>query len=154
MDGRTETQPHTWARPFEGIKKVKAGGDISAALCKAWRQLGLEYPYITVKPDGITKVYRQLQDTDLDGLGGWLAETFFVIKSTSLVDDAVREARGPDDLPRLHHFPGTSQVLFICSHWRIDAIGSCMLLEFLTLGTRLERQATTSLAARSYGLRS
>ncbi|KAF6809390.1 hypothetical protein CPLU01_15515 [Colletotrichum plurivorum] len=157
MDGWRETQPHIWTRPFEGIEKVyrgaslgfkhlgkeqwqiyclctlrvKAAGDISAALSKAWLQLGLEYPNLTVRPDGMTKVYRQLRDTDLDGLGGWLAETFFHVENTSLVDDVIKEARGPDDLPRLHHFPGTSQVLFICSHWRVDAIGTCMLLDRL-----------------------
>ncbi|KAF6804796.1 hypothetical protein CSOJ01_09949 [Colletotrichum sojae] len=157
MDGWTETQPHTWTRPFEGIEKlyrgaslgfkhlgkeqwqiyclctlrVKAGGDISAALSKAWLQLGLEFPNLTVRPDGMIKVYRELRDADADGLGGWLAETFFHMKKTSLVDDVIKEARGPDDLPRLHHFPGTSQVLFICSHWRVDAIGTCMLLDRL-----------------------
>lgn len=160
MKGWTKTQPDIWSRPFEGVEKVYRGAslkfghlgkeqwqiycrctldfkagfddDTRMAMRRAWRQLALEYPNLAVRPEGMSKVYRRLQETPSDGwLDTWLSETFFIIESASTFDDMLKEAHGPHDLPRLYYCSGASQVLFVCSHWRIDAIGTCMLLNRL-----------------------
>lgn len=158
MQGWIKTQPDIWSRPFEGIEKVYRGAslkfgrlgkeqwqiycrctldftagfdDTLMAMRKAWRQLALEYPNLAVRPDGMNKVYRRLQETPSDGLDTWLSDTFFIIESASVFDHILKEAHGPHDLPRLYYCSGASQVLFICSHWRIDAIGTCILLNRL-----------------------
>jgi hypothetical protein len=95
-------------------------------LRRAWKALRFEFPGLSVVAEGFTKVYVL---PDAEKVEEWASKTFFV-ESTKTVDEIVA-AYTPRDLPSLHYFAASSEVLFMSSHWRIDAIGTCMLVDRL-----------------------
>ncbi|CAJ2500235.1 Uu.00g030880.m01.CDS01 [Anthostomella pinea] len=107
-----------------------SGRNPSTALRDAWKTLRQEFPALAVNPDALTKkTYAVPSSVSVDE---WANETFFV-ESSADPDDVV--ASYPSrDTPSLYFFPTRSQILFLCSHWRIDGLGTCMLLErFFTI---------------------
>ena len=125
-----------WAIHFR--TKVRQVSDPSAlsveSLQSAWIRLRFEYPALAASLDPTTneKVYHvpSSQDGDIDT---WLHSTFVVDEdagdATSLMQDF-----GPHRLPTLYYLPRSSELIFTCSHWRIDGIGTHMLMDrFFTL---------------------
>ncbi|KAL9074940.1 MAG: hypothetical protein Q9157_004189 [Trypethelium eluteriae] len=103
------------------------GRDPATALKEAWKALRTELPALSVLLDGPTqKVYRVL---DAQGEQDWLHQTFFV-EPLGKTSDAVI-AREPSNFPTLHFLPSSSEVVFLCSHWRIDAVGTNWVLDQL-----------------------
>ncbi|KAL6813049.1 hypothetical protein GGI42DRAFT_364403 [Trichoderma sp. SZMC 28013] len=87
----------------------------------------------------------------------WLNQTFFVHPRNYTGDALVRDAKY-SELPTLHWLPGTCELCFRSSHWRIDGMGMFMLANsylnslatFLHLGlnTSLEDVAKQAPVAR------
>ncbi|EHK44442.1 hypothetical protein TRIATDRAFT_176483, partial [Trichoderma atroviride IMI 206040] len=153
----TEVSPGLWRKELEGAEKVyrdmslafQASGreqwrlycqcevrlgegfeafDLATALETSWKRLRFEFPALSVVPDGSGKVYttpRSVQDVE-----DWASKTFIVEHDQS-PESIIRAAAGPYDLPRLYYFPKSCHVLFLSSHWRIDGLGTCMLLDRL-----------------------
>ncbi len=97
------------------------------ALKEAWKTLRIEFPSLGVLSDGPAhKVYRVL---DAQGEQDWLDQTFFVEPYGKTSDEVI--AREPIDFPSLHFLPSSSEVIFLCSHWRIDAVGTNWVLDRL-----------------------
>ncbi|KAL6796695.1 hypothetical protein J3E68DRAFT_449857 [Trichoderma sp. SZMC 28012] len=76
----------------------------------------------------------------------WLDQTFFVHPRNYTGDALVRDAKY-SELPTLHWLPGTRELCFRSSHWRIDGMGMFMLgNSFLdSLATFIELGLNTSL---------
>ncbi|KAM0470899.1 hypothetical protein ACHAPX_009652 [Trichoderma viride] len=153
----TEVTPGLWRKELEGAEKVyrdmslafqasgreqwrlyclceirledgSAAFDLVAGLKASWKRLRFEFPALSVVPEGSGKVYatpRSMKDVD-----DWASKTFIVEPDQS-PESIIRAAAGPYDLPRLYYFPKSSKVLFLSSHWRIDGLGTCMLLDRL-----------------------
>jgi hypothetical protein len=104
---------------------------LGAALRKAWIALRREFPGLAVLPDGVTaKTY---QPPTVPSLERWADETFVVAAADLDPDDVVGACQGRD-MPCLYFFPSTQQVLLLVSHWRVDGLGACMLMNrFLSL---------------------
>lgn len=99
----------------------------AAAVKEAWKILRTELPTLCVVADGPShKRYRAL---DAQGEQDWLDRTF-VLESAGKTSNEVI-AREPSDLPTLHFLPSSSEVVFLCSHWRIDALGTNWILDRL-----------------------
>lgn len=96
-------------------------------LRSAWKVLRYEFPGLAVAPrDGDMRTY---QTPTTESIEAWVKETF-VVEKASQPDDVI--ASYPlKDTPTLHFFPESSTVLLLVSHWRIDALGTCMLLNRL-----------------------
>ncbi|KAI1379521.1 hypothetical protein F4677DRAFT_335278 [Hypoxylon crocopeplum] len=99
--------------------------DLTTALRDAWKALRYEFPALSFRPDGLTKKTYVLPDAS--SVEEWADETFFVDRSTD--PDGILASYPARDTPSMHFFPESSQVLFLCSHWRIDGIGTCILME-------------------------
>jgi len=86
----------------------------------------LKYPGLSVVPDDLTKVFviPDAQTTDK-----WVDQTFF-IESAENAETIIANSK-PKDLPSLFYLPCSSEIVFLSQHWRIDAIGTCMLLDRL-----------------------
>ncbi|PON28513.1 hypothetical protein TGAM01_v202360 [Trichoderma gamsii] len=153
----TEVTPGLWRKELEGAEKVyrdmsmafQASGreqwrlycqcevrlkegfadfDLPTALETSWKRLRFEFPALSVVPEGSGKVYmapQSMQDVD-----DWACKTF-IVEHYQSPESIIRAAAGPYDLPRLYYFPKSSKVLFLSSHWRIDGLGTCMLLDRL-----------------------
>ncbi|KAK3167990.1 hypothetical protein OEA41_004436 [Lepraria neglecta] len=99
----------------------------ATALKEAWKTLRTELPTLGVLPDGPAhKVYKVL---DAQGEQDWLDQTFFVEPHGKTSDEVI--AREPNDFPSLYFLPSSSEVVFVCSHWRIDAVGTNWVLDRL-----------------------
>ncbi|KAJ2984005.1 hypothetical protein NUW58_g6152 [Xylaria curta] len=113
--------------------------DIEASLQTSWLALRQKFPSLSVVPDGLGKrfnVTHALTDDD------WITKTFFVEHDTG--PDDILASYPLRDLPSLYFFPNLSQIMVLASHWRIDGIGICMLIDcFFTL---LETGVSRSLA--------
>lgn len=96
-------------------------------LRSAWKVLRHEFPGLAVASrNGDLKAY-EIPTTE--SIKAWVQETF-VVQMTSQPDDVI--ASYPlKDTPTLHFFPESSTILLLVSHWRIDALGTCMLLNRL-----------------------
>lgn len=96
-------------------------------LRSAWKALRYEFPGLAVAlRDENTKTY-EIPTTE--SVEAWVQETF-VVQRTSQLDDIIA-SYPPKDTPTLYFFPDSSTVLLLVSHWRIDALGTCMLLDRL-----------------------
>ncbi|KAL7893312.1 hypothetical protein HDV63DRAFT_387727 [Trichoderma sp. SZMC 28014] len=56
----------------------------------------------------------------------WLSQTFLIHPPSHTGEDLVRDAKY-SELPSLHWLPGTCELCFRSSHWRIDGMGMLML---------------------------
>lgn len=100
--------------------------DAGTALREAWKALMFEYPGLSVVPDGLTKVFIIPDGPAADR---WVNQTFFVETTENAKTVIANSTR--EDLPRLFYLPSSSEIIFLSQHWRIDAIGTCMLLDRL-----------------------
>ncbi|KAI1746393.1 hypothetical protein F4680DRAFT_19849 [Xylaria scruposa] len=96
----------------------------SAILRDAWRTLRREFPGLGIVPRGVSQKTYKLPDNE--SVESWISETFIVQHDKDA--DAVLASYPARDLPCLYFFPASSQILFLASHWRIDGIGTCLLL--------------------------
>ncbi|RYP08090.1 hypothetical protein DL765_008910 [Monosporascus sp. GIB2] len=101
------------------------GRHLESALREAWKSLGHFFPGLAVIPDGISKKKHAVADAS--GLEAWASETFIVEKETD--PDGILASYPLKDLPSMHFVPQSSQIVFLASHWRIDGIGTIMLLD-------------------------
>ncbi|KAL5333397.1 hypothetical protein BJX70DRAFT_68514 [Aspergillus crustosus] len=102
--------------------------NFAETLRKAWRLLRFEYPDIGIVPDGLThKTYSPVNDEP--ALEEWVNQTFF-IQSQGTANE-ISAAAKPNVFPTLHYFPATREVLFLSSHWRIDGVGTLIVLNRL-----------------------
>lgn len=109
------------------LKIACAKIDIASLLQHAWINLGMEFPGLTVVPEGVTsKLFHVLEP---ERIKEWTDETFFV-ETTHTADEIIANSE-PRSLPSLYWLPSSSQIVFLSSHWRIDGIGCCMLLNRL-----------------------
>jgi hypothetical protein len=110
-------------------------------LRNAWKALRLEFPGLTLVVDGYEAVYPG-PGRDMDGLSDeektnavanaveeWAQKTFRV--EPTLIVEQILANYQVRDLPGLIWLPETSEILFLTSHWRVDGLGSCMLLNRL-----------------------
>ncbi len=104
---------------------------LGAALRNAWIALRHELPGLAVLPDGLTAKTYQLPTAP--SFERWADETF-VVAAAGLEPDAVLGACQVRDVPCMYFFPSTQQVLLLVSHWRVDGLGACSLMDrFLAL---------------------
>lgn len=101
--------------------------DTVSALREAWKNLMLEFPGLSVVPDGLTRKIFVVPDAQ--AVDKWADQTFFV-KPAGNADDIIANSI-PRDLPSLYYLPSSSEIVFLSQHWRTDAIGTCMLLDRL-----------------------
>ncbi|KAK6078945.1 hypothetical protein SCUP234_05871 [Seiridium cupressi] len=106
------------------FRETSSAHETENALRGAWKALRNVYPGLAVIPDGITKKIFNAGDPSLEK---WTDETFIVERNKD-VDGVVAEypLKG---LPSMYYFPKTAEIMFLASHWRIDGIGTCMLLD-------------------------
>ncbi|KAH8799836.1 hypothetical protein F5884DRAFT_811356 [Xylogone sp. PMI_703] len=154
MSSYTEVSPGTFKRECDGEEKVyramalafnKLGKEHWCLYClcalrfgpsftgassivdtlrQAWKALRFEYPGLSVVPEGFTTFYVL---PDANKVEDWASQTFFV-ESTRFADEIIASYT-PRDLPSLYYLAASSEILFLSSHWRIDAIGTLMLLD-------------------------
>lgn len=109
----------------------RVGWDMVAGLQEGWKSLRHEFPGLAVKPDGYEAVYSAATP---EAVEDWVRETFIIERDIN-ADDIIAEYP-LRDLPALYIFPKKSEVMLLTSHWRVDAIGCCMLLKrLLSLAT-------------------
>ena len=150
-----ESKAGTWLDEFDGAEKVffkmsqaflrvgKEHGSVNA-VCKiglqtsalkrpletlfrdAWKALRFEFPALTVVAEGSKKVY--LPPT-AERVEHWIEETFSV--NTAFSAKKIVPTLHLQKLPCLIFLPLSSEIIFHCSHWRIDALGTCMVLDRL-----------------------
>ncbi|KAL8382499.1 hypothetical protein RB595_006329 [Gaeumannomyces hyphopodioides] len=105
--------------------------EIATALRGAWKALRRDFPGLASVPAGLaTKEYHTCKDRTA-ATEEWAAETFFVEADTARRPEYLLASYLPRDLPSLHYFPTTSQVTLLVSHWRMDGLGACMVLDRL-----------------------
>ncbi|PVH94019.1 hypothetical protein DM02DRAFT_466179, partial [Periconia macrospinosa] len=101
--------------------------DAAASVKEAWKLLRTELPTLGVVADGPShRIYKVL---DAQGEQDWLRKTFFVEPPGKTSNEII--AREPGELPTVHWLPSTSEVVFSCSHWRIDALGTNWIVDRL-----------------------
>ena len=100
--------------------------EMATAVEQAWKGLLYEYPGLSVKPEGSTKVFEPLSEQVVEQ---WADQTFSV--GTGLSADDVVQRSGPGKLPSLVFLPESSELVFLSQHWRNDALGVCMMLNRL-----------------------
>lgn len=150
-----KTDPSTWTDEFAGAEKVfyamsqafkrhnQEHGSVYAIcrisvrnettlevrerLRQAWTRLRLEFPALTVFENGGKKTYLEPTAATIQM---WVDNTFWFDEDT---DSARHVVNGLHlrTLPCLIFVVRSSEVLFHCSHWRIDALGTCMMLDRL-----------------------
>ena len=92
----------------------------------AWEALRFEFPALSVVVEGSRKQYLA---ATAERRADWMEETFSVI--TTLSANEILPTLHLNRLPRLIFLPRSSEIIFHCSHWRIDALGACMILDRL-----------------------
>ncbi|KFA60274.1 hypothetical protein S40285_08415 [Stachybotrys chlorohalonatus IBT 40285] len=96
---------------------------IVAKLPRAWYTLRVEHPSLGAIVDDYQANY------SAHSFEEWTCLTFSV--QTGKTPDDVIADYPLLDLPTLTYFPTTREILLLASHWRVDAIGSGMLLDRL-----------------------
>ena len=157
-----ETEAGVWLDEYDGAEKVfynmsqaflKTGKEHGSvhAVCKisfhnkaveahvesllreAWKALRFDYPALSVVAEGPRKKYLA---ATAERVEQWAEETFSV--NTSLTANQIVPTLHLRKLPCLVFLSASSEVIFHCSHWRIDALGTCMVLnrlfDLLSLG--------------------
>lgn len=154
-----ELEPGAWADELEGAEqvfynlsqvfrhldkehaavycvcKIRIGDDSTSTearerlLLDAWKSLQADYPSLSVfVDDGQRKMY-QAATADA-GQTRWASETF-VVHHTGRPADEIVSTLHMRKLPCLIFLPASSEVIFHSSHWRIDALGACLILDRL-----------------------
>ena len=108
------------------IRPSPALDDMEQALAHAWKTMRYRFPQIacTVQA-GTTKIY---EVPDAAALEAWLSGTFFVERGSRTTGDLLATFT-PGPLATLHYLPSSSEILIHMSHWRIDGVGSLLLLD-------------------------
>jgi hypothetical protein len=102
-------------------------GKISEVLLRdSWKCLRFAYPTLSVVTEGSHKIYKAASS---EAVEAWAQETFHV--ETHLSAEQLVQNLHLRKLPCLYFLPQSSTVVFHSSHWRIDALGTCMLLDQL-----------------------
>ncbi|MCJ1242267.1 hypothetical protein MMC14_010274 [Varicellaria rhodocarpa] len=150
-----ENEPGIWLDDFDGAEKVfydmsqafkgigKEHGSVYC-VCKisiqdltlqkpletllrdAWKALRGDLPALGVVAEGSTKKYLAATPELVEK---WAKATFYV--NTVLPANKIVPNLHLRKLPCLFFLPQSSEVIFHCSHWRIDALGACMVLDRL-----------------------
>lgn len=102
-------------------------GALGEKLRQAWTRLRFDYPALTVFEAGGKKTYLAATATNIET---WVNDTFWVDNAAG---SAPQVAAGLHlrRLPCLVFVPQSSEVLLHSSHWRLDALGACMVLDRL-----------------------
>jgi hypothetical protein len=109
------------------ICRINGPSSLGEKLRQAWIRLRFDFPALTVFEEGGKKTYLAATAANIET---WANDTFWVDDQA----DAARQVVGDlhlRKLPCLVFVPRSSEVLFHCSHWRIDALGACMVLNRL-----------------------
>lgn len=117
--------------------------DVSQILQQAWVNLMLEFPGLAVRPEGLTrKTYTAIAPED------WATKTFYVKPDSECPDD-ILSAYPNRDLPGLYFFPSSREVMLLVSHWRMDGLGTCMLMDryMALVAAQVERQSAHTFRA-------
>jgi hypothetical protein len=147
----TKTNSGTWTDEYDGAEKVfysmsqafkrhnREHGSVYAIcrirgpdalgekLRQAWIRVRFDFPALTVFERGGQKTYLAATDANIET---WANDSFWVDEEA----DSARQVVGDlhlRRLPCLVFVPRSSEVLFHCSHWRVDALGACMVLDRL-----------------------
>ena len=150
-----ESEAGVWLDDFDGAEKVfynmsqafiRVGKEHGAvnAVCKigvqtsalqapletlfrdAWKALRFDFPALSVAAEDSKKKYLA---ATAERVEYWVEETFSV--NTVLSAEDIVPTLHLKRLPCLIFLPPSSEVIFHCSHWRIDALGTCMVLDQL-----------------------
>ena len=124
--GGTSTREQWAVRAYAKFDCTSPPAATETALQHAWRSLRYLQPQMAAYLQGDCMTYEAPQSATLES---WMAETFLV--ETVLTVEELLASPRPSSLPSLHYFPKSSEVLFCASHWRIDAIGACSLMNHL-----------------------
>ena len=113
------------------VCKIRAPASTSAvpleiSIQNAWSALRFDFPALSVVVEGSKKKYLAAIP---ERRAEWIKETFSVI--TTLSANEIVPTLHLKRLPCLIFLPKTSEIIFHCSHWRIDALGTCMILDRL-----------------------
>ncbi|KAK4214355.1 major facilitator superfamily domain-containing protein [Rhypophila decipiens] len=152
----TQTKPGVWTDEYDGAEKVFYGmsqafkaigrehGSVymvcqinisdndnseptawKTSLAQAWRRLRFDFPSLTVfEQDG----KKQYLEPTRDRLDKWADDTFSVNDAAESATQIIPMLH-LQKLPRLVFILHSSELLFHCSHWRIDALGACMVMD-------------------------
>lgn len=151
-----ESESGTWLDEFDGAEKVfygmsqafktigKEHGSVHA-ICKintkralireacleslilnAWKALRFDFPALGVFVEDSKKKYLA---TTHERMELWTKDTFHVSMTGSA--SKIVPTLHLRKLPCLFFLPQSSEVIFHSSHWRIDALGACMVLDRL-----------------------
>ncbi|KEY70386.1 hypothetical protein S7711_09360 [Stachybotrys chartarum IBT 7711] len=145
----TQPAPQAWSRELGGLEKIyrftsrlfqDTGREhwglytvctlrfhhqinIVAKLTQAWYALRVEHPSLGAIVDDYQADYPPHSFEE------WTSLTFSV--QTEKTPDDVIADYPLLDLPTLTYFPTTREIMLLVSHWRVDAIGSGMLVDRL-----------------------
>jgi hypothetical protein len=151
----TKTSSSTWTDDYDGAEKVFYGmsqafkpynrehgsvyaicyirstglelNDLCERLKQAWTRLRFEFPALTVFEEDGRKTYLEPNAANIQT---WVHHTFWVDEKADTARSIVADLH-LRKLPCLVFVPQSSEVLFHCSHWRIDALGTCLVLDRL-----------------------
>ncbi|KAI1152041.1 hypothetical protein F4825DRAFT_420916 [Nemania diffusa] len=100
--------------------------ELVTELRNAWKRLRFDFPALAVFEETGRKKYPRATAAQVEA---WVRDTFWVdsASSASTVVSGIHLRK----LPCLVFFPTRSEVLFHSSHWRIDALGTCMVMSRL-----------------------
>ncbi|KAI0134356.1 hypothetical protein BJ170DRAFT_195799 [Xylariales sp. AK1849] len=102
-------------------------GELGERLRQAWTRLRFDFPALTVFEEGGRKRYLEATAANIKT---WVHDTFWVDEKADAARHVVTDLH-LRKLPCLVFVTRSSEVLFHCSHWRIDALGTCMVLDRL-----------------------
>lgn len=178
-NGWVQTNLGEWRRPLGGLEKtyrftstrfeetgrehwglytscrVEFGPHVDSVpntLRTAWMNLRLEFPGLAVTLDGYEAVYQSIARSPTQGLEAWADQTFVIQSDEDKTVDQILAEYNLNNLPGLVYFPKTSEVLFLTSHWRVDALGCCLLVDRLFALVAADQGLDTDLAGQEISL--
>ena len=95
-------------------------GALGEELRQAWTRLRFDFPALTVFEDGGKKTYLEATAANIKT---WANDTFWVDDKADTARHVVADLN-LRKLPCLVFVSQSSEVLFHCSHWRVDALGA------------------------------
>ncbi|RAL09586.1 uncharacterized protein BO97DRAFT_395848 [Aspergillus homomorphus CBS 101889] len=101
---------------------------LEVRLRDAWISLRIEFPSLSVVVSDAQR--KEYMSANPQRLQHWASETFWVDDSGNSAIQVVSSLH-LRKFPCLIFLPRTSELVFHSSHWRIDALGACMLLDRL-----------------------
>lgn len=109
-----------------GVQTSALQAPLETLLRDAWKALRFDFPALSVAAEDSKKKYLA---ATAERVEYWVEETFSV--NTVLSAEDIVPTLHLKKLPCLIFLPPSSEVIFHCSHWRIDALGTCMVLDRL-----------------------